>query len=86
MAVQEDNLGYGVPKLNRFIPATQTKHVAGVMHAPDPGVRLTRFDRHEAGTHEAAKTRWNLGLTGRSKPRASRVPRRSTGLRSLEES
>lgn len=36
--------------------------------------------------HEPEFLRWYLGLTGRSKPRASRVLRRSTGPRSLEES
>jgi hypothetical protein len=35
--------------------------------------------------HEPEFLRWYLGLTGRSKPRAARVRRRSTGLRSLEE-
>ena len=35
--------------------------------------------------HEPEFLRWYLGLTGRSKPRASRVRRRSTGPRSLEE-
>jgi hypothetical protein len=36
--------------------------------------------------HEPEFLRWYLGLTGRSKPRASRVLRRSTVPRSLEES
>jgi hypothetical protein len=36
--------------------------------------------------HEPEFLRWYLGLTGRSKPRASRVLRRSAGTRSLEES
>ena len=36
--------------------------------------------------HEPAFLRWYLGLTGRSKPRASRIPRRSAGPRSLEGS
>jgi hypothetical protein len=36
--------------------------------------------------HEPEFLRWYLGLTSRSKPRASRVSRRSTGPRSLEES
>jgi hypothetical protein len=36
--------------------------------------------------HEPEFLRWYLGLTGRSKPRASRVRRRSTGPRSLEQS
>jgi len=36
--------------------------------------------------HEPEFLRWYLGLTGRSKPRASRAVRRCTGPRSLEES
>jgi hypothetical protein len=36
--------------------------------------------------HEPEFLRWYLGLTGRSKPHASSVLRRSTRLRSLEES
>lgn len=36
--------------------------------------------------HEPEFLRWYLGLRGRSKPRAPRVVRRSTGSRSLEES
>ena len=36
--------------------------------------------------HEPEFLRWYLGLTGRSKPRASRVLRRSKGPRRLEES
>ena len=36
--------------------------------------------------HEPAFLRWYLGLTGRSKPRASRTLRRSAGPPSLEES
>jgi hypothetical protein len=35
--------------------------------------------------HEPAFLRWYLGLTGRSKPRASRVARRSMRPRSLQE-
>jgi hypothetical protein len=36
--------------------------------------------------HEPEFLRWYLGLTGRSKPRASRILRPSTGPRSLQES
>jgi len=36
--------------------------------------------------HEPEFLRWYLGLTGRSKPRASRVPRRNSDPQSLEES
>jgi hypothetical protein len=36
--------------------------------------------------HEPEFLRWYLGLTGRSKPRATRLLPRSTGPRSLEES
>jgi hypothetical protein len=36
--------------------------------------------------HEPEFLRWYLGLTGRSKPRVSRVLRRSTRPRNLEES
>jgi hypothetical protein len=36
--------------------------------------------------HEPEFLRWYLGLTGRSKPRAARILRRSAGTRSLEES
>ena len=35
--------------------------------------------------HEPEFLRWYLGLTGRSKPRASRILRSSTGPRSLEQ-
>ena len=35
--------------------------------------------------HEPEFLRWYLGLTGRSKPRASRVPPRSMGPQPLEE-
>ena len=55
MAVQEDNLRYGVPKLDRFIPSPQTKYVAGVMHACDPGVCLACFDWDKARTHEPSQ-------------------------------
>jgi hypothetical protein len=82
MAVQEDNLGYGVPKLNRFIPATQTKHVAGVIHARDPGVRLTCFglptspaDRQGV---EGPRTHWRKNYhqpcMRRSIPKKSKSP------------
>jgi hypothetical protein len=36
--------------------------------------------------HEPKFLRWYLGLTGRSKPRASRIRRRSMGARNLEGS
>src|ERR1700689_2875110 len=36
--------------------------------------------------HEPEFLRWYLGLTGRSKPRASSVRRRNASARSLEES
>jgi hypothetical protein len=35
--------------------------------------------------HEPEFLRWYLGLTGRSKPRASRIVHRSTGPRSLQQ-
>lgn len=36
--------------------------------------------------HEPEFLRWYLGLTGRSKPRASRIPRRGMASRSPEDS
>jgi hypothetical protein len=65
------------PRIQWALRNRATNGLSSVVYESKPGQLLV---------HEPAFLRWYLGLTGRSKPRASRILRRGAGPRSLEES